>query len=420
MKFLFSMAWRNVWRQGRRTLFTSLAMAIALSFCCAMYTLINGVSGQIFGMMVEQQLGHVQVYHQDYRSKQLLYDTIPGGDKVLESIQGMEKTAIASGRIKGFGLAGSGAKSSGAQIMGVYPVTEQSLTPILRQIEAGAYLDDAPSHQALLGVDLAKKLKVDVGGELILIGQGADGSVANDLYTVKGIVKTGNVAIDKAGVYLHATDLQEFLVLEGQLHEILALTENKDAIEPYVTAVEAELLAAKLMKGGEEDVFSVAPWWVTDKQVSEMLGMQSSAIDIMTYMILFVAAFGILNTMMMSVFERTRELGVLRALGLSRGRMVLMVMMESSVLAALACTFGLILGFGMGSYLVAYGLDFSTGDGDGFSMMGVIFDPIFYGEMQAADFIKPTVAVFIISALASLWPALRAAYLRPVEALRQD
>jgi putative ABC transport system permease protein len=420
MKFLFSMAWRNVWRQGRRTLFTAVAMAVALAFCCAMFTLINGVSAQMFGMMVEQQLGHVQIYHQDYRAKQLLHDTIPGGDKVLGAIQDMDQTYIASGRIKGFGLAGSGVKSSGAQIIGVYPATEQKLTPIVRQLEAGTYLDDAPSHQALLGVDLAKKLKVDVGGELILIGQGADGSVANDLYTVKGIVRTGNVAIDKAGVYLHAAELQEFLVLEGELHEILALTKGKEDIEPYVSAVESTLQGAGLMKNSDEEVFSVAPWWVTDKQISEMLAMQSSAIDIMTYMILFVASFGILNTMMMSVFERTRELGVLRALGISRGRMVLMVMMESSVLAALACALGLFLGFGMGSYLVAYGLDFSTGTGEGFSMMGVIFDPIFYGEMKVLDFIKPTIAVFIISGLASLWPALRAAYLRPVEALRQD
>ena len=187
MTFLFSMAWRNVWRQGRRTLFTAFAMAVALSFCCAMYTLINGVSEQIFGMMVEQQLGHVQIYHQDYRAKQQLYDTIPSGDKVLQSIQEMDDTYIASGRIKGFGLAGSGPKSSGAQMVGVYPKTEKSLTPILRQITSGAYLEDAPNHEAVIGVDLAKKLQVEVGGELILIGQGSDGSVANDLFTVKGL-----------------------------------------------------------------------------------------------------------------------------------------------------------------------------------------------------------------------------------------
>ena len=354
------------------------------------------------------------------RAKQQLYDTIPSGDKVLQSIQEMDDTYIASGRIKGFGLAGSGPKSSGAQMVGVYPKTEKSLTPILRQITSGAYLEDAPNHEAVIGVDLAKKLQVEVGGELILIGQGSDGSVANDLFTVKGIVRTGNVAIDKAGVYLHAAELQEFLVLEGELHEILALTRQKEDIEPYIASVESTLQGAGLMKDSDDEVYSVQPWWVTDKQIFDMLNVQASAIDFMTYIILFVAAFGILNTMMMSVFERTRELGVLRALGISRSRMVLMVMMESTVLASFACVLGLFLGFGMASYLVAYGLDFSTGNDEGFSMMGVVFDPVFYGEMRAADFIKPTIAVFIISGLASLWPALRAAYLRPVEALRQE
>ena len=289
----------------------------------------------------------------------------------------MDDTYIASGRIKGFGLAGSGPKSSGAQMVGVYPKTEKSLTPILRQITSGAYLEDAPNHEAVIGVDLAKKLQVEVGGELILIGQGSDGSVANDLFTVKGIVRTGNVAIDKAGVYLHAAELQEFLVLEGELHEILALTRQKEDIEPYIASVESTLQGAGLMKDSDDEVYSVQPWWVTDKQIFDMLNVQASAIDFMTYIILFVAAFGILNTMMMSVFERTRELGVLRALGISRSRMVLMVMMESTVLASFACVLGLFLGFGMASYLVAYGLDFSTGNDEGFSMMGLFLIPSF-------------------------------------------
>ena len=420
MTFLFSLAWRNVWRQARRSLLTAFAMAVALSFCCAMYTLINGASDLIFGLMVEQQMGHVQVYHNDYRAKQSLYDTIPAGDDVLKTIQGQEDTYIASGRIKGFGLVGGDTKSSGAAMIGVYPDDEQRLTPILRQLVTGSYLDSAPSHQAVIGVELAQKLKVGVGDELLLIGQGADGSVANDLYTVQGTVKTGNVALDKAGVYMHATDLQEFLVLEGQLHEILALTKDKQDIEPYVLSVKTTLQDAGLMKDSEDEVFNVEPWWVTDKQTFDILNVQSAAIDMMTYLILFVAGFGILNTMMMSVFERTRELGILRALGISRSRMVLMIMCESVVLAALACAIGVVLGIGMGSYLEIYGLDFSTGSGEGFSMMGVVFDPVFYGEMRPADFMKPTIAVFIISGLASLWPALRAAYLRPVEALRQD
>jgi ABC-type lipoprotein release transport system permease subunit len=272
----------------------------------------------------------------------------------------------------------------------------------------------------VIGVDLAKKLQVSVGGELISVGQGSDGSTANDLFTVVGIVKTGNLGTDKAGVFLHVADLQEFLVMGDQLHEILALTYDEEEIATFVGEIQDTFKADQLMTDAEDETLGVYPWWETNKQMAEMLAMQDSAIGIMIFLILMVSGFGILNTMMMSVFERTRELGVIRALGISRPRMVLVVVMESVVLAAFACLVGLAMGGVLSLYLTVVGLDFSVKDGEGFSFAGVVFDPIFKGVISANDFVTPVLAVFVISALASLWPATRAAFLRPVEALRQD
>jgi ABC-type lipoprotein release transport system permease subunit len=414
------MGWRNVWRQRRSSLLTVIAMAVALAFCTSMLTLVNGVSSQIFSLMVEQQLGHIQLYHKDYPGKQVLFDTVPNGSEVLELVQSMEETAVASGRLRGFGLVGGEVKSSGAQLIGVYPEHETLLTPILRQVVAGEYLEAGAKREVVLGVDLAKKLELEVGGELIVIGQGADGSVANDLYTVRGFVKTGRLGVDRAGVFLHASDLQELLVMEGKLHEIIALTHDKDQIASYADATRSALQGAQLLSADEDEMLGVYTWWESNSQVAEMLKMQDKAVDIMIYLILLVAGFGILNTMLMSVFERTRELGMLRALGISRRRMVMLVVWESAVLACIACVAGVVLGASLSGYLVAYGLDFSTGEGEGFSFSGVMFDPIFYGIMELNDFIRPVIAVFVVAAFASLWPALRAAYLRPVEALRQE
>jgi len=168
------------------------------------------------------------------------------------------------------------------------------------------------------------------------------------------------------------------------------------------------------------DDVQVQTWWEASPSTAEMMGMRDASVFIMLGVVFTVAAFGVINTMLMSVFERTREMGVLRALGLRPGKLVWLVVLESFFLAALASTIGLIMGGLLDWYLVAHGLDFSSSLPDGFSFEGITLDPVMRGEVRPLGVIGPVLAVFFVSILASRWPAWRAARLQPVTAIRAE
>jgi len=163
----------------------------------------------------------------------------------------------------------------------------------------------------------------------------------------------------------------------------------------------------------------VRAWEEADPAMAQMMGMRDASLFIMLFIIFSVAGLAVLNTNLMTVFERTRELGVLRAIGLSRRRMMLLVILESILLTAVAVAFGLTLGGFLDWLLVEYGFPYETAEGKGFSWQGITFPTRFYGTVRAFPFVVTTVFVFFVAIFAAIWPAARAARLRPVEAMRE-
>ena len=192
---------------------------------------------------------------------------------------------------------------------------------------------------------------------------------------------------------------------------LTVLTDHADHVEAYALALGAAV---------SSDDVQVQTWWEASPSTAEMMGMRDASVFIMLGIVFTVAAFGVINTMLMSVFERTREMGVLRALGLRPGKLVWLVVLESFFLAAVASVIGLVMGGLLDWYLVVHGLDFSSALPDGFSYEGIMLDPVMRGEVRALGVIAPVVAVFFVSVLASLWPAWRAARLQPVTAIRSE
>jgi len=420
MRFLLKVAWRNVWRQKRRSLITAAAMAVAVGLCMAIIAINDGSMQMMFELMVEQQTGHVQVHHRDYPSSREMFDTLPKGQQVLARVTDMPQTRAAGGRLKAFGLAGGADKSTGVQLVGIDPERERSLTPLHERIKEGQFLSAERSHQVLLGVGLAKELSLGVGDELVVITQAADGSMGNDLYQVAGLYRSGSVLMDRGGLYMHLEDLQELLVMPGQIHEVILLARDDKNLAAYAEAVQSALVESELMSVSDEDLTEVTPWWVASPTTDEMLKMTDASSGFILGIVFLVSGFGILNTMLMSVFERTRELGVLMALGLRRSRLIIMIVFESVFLAGIAAVAGAVLGGALDFYLVTYGLDFSGSMEEGFSFSGVVFDPVFKGKVRAKGIVMTMGALFSIAVLASLWPAWRAAGLRPADAIHED
>jgi ABC-type lipoprotein release transport system permease subunit len=290
-------------------------------------------------------------------------------------------------------------------------VAEADVRHIDRKVITGRWLTAAPAGEIVIGEGLAKKLEVAVGEAVVAVTQSADGSMGNELYTVVGLASTGSTTMDEAGAWVHVADLQRLLVLEGRLHEVAVLTSSDEtgAVEALGAAVSGALPAG----------VSVRRWWEVDPTVAEMMNMQTFSSSIIIGLFQGVAALGVINTLLMSVSERTRELGVLLAVGLRPRQVIGMVVTESLLLGLLGTAGGLVIGGLLDWYLVAVGLDLAV-NGEGFSSAGMQFDPIIRARVTVGSVVQPVIGVFVFATLASLWPAWRASRLDPIQAIRQE
>lgn len=410
MRFFITVAWRNVWRHRRRSLITAGAMSVAVALCMAMIAFSDGMYALMFDVMVKQQLGHVRVHHPDYPARKQMYDTIAEVDDVLAAVDGLPSTGGATVRLDGFGLMGGPNKSAGAQVMGILPQRHDAVTGLAERVVTGSYLGDG-TGSVLLGDELAADLEVDIGDEVVVVIPASDGSIGNALFTVTGLVHTGSKAVDTAGAFVALSDLQELIVMDDQVHQLVLLARDERRIEAYVEEVKATLDGRDLL---------IQPWWEASPQTAQMMEMQDVGAVMLLGVVFLVAAFGVVNTMLMSVFERTRELGVLRAIGLRPWRLVVLVVVESVMLAGVAGAMGLAMGGVLDWYLVVHGIDFSSSLEGGFDFQGMTFDPVMKGIVRPDRIVMIAVALLVVAALASLWPAYRAATLRPVESLRAE
>ncbi|MEQ1568752.1 MAG: ABC transporter permease [Myxococcota bacterium] len=399
-------AWRNLWRHRRRTLITSVAMAVGVAMCMAVIAWSDGMYANLYRVLVLDRLGHVQVHHPDYPGRRSVHDTIDAA--LVAAVEAAPGTRSVVPRVVGFALVGTEKKSNGAVVVGMDPAREAS---VAARIRAGRFLGPSPAAECTLGKTLAEDLGVGVGDTVVAVTQSADGSLGNALYTVVGLHVTGDAQHDRTGMFVHLADAQALLALPDRLHGLTVVTDDPEGLDPYAERLRTSIGGPKV---------AVQTWTEASPQTAQLMGMSEFASVILIGVVFAAAAFGLLNTMMMSVFERTRELGVLVAIGLRPGRMIAMVVAESVLLAGLSTVIGLALGGALDAYLVLHGVDLSASLENGVSVAGAVIDPVIYGIVKPGTVVEIVVSVFVVSVLASLWPAIRAARLEPVQAMRAD
>jgi ABC-type lipoprotein release transport system permease subunit len=405
---ILTLAWRNLWRHKRRTFITAFAMAVGVGLCMGYLALADGMFDTMFERMVTVQSGHAQIHHPEYPKKHALFSTIEEPDKLEKELRAIKGVVATSSRVYGYGLLGVGDEATGGQLMGVHPGDEDQMRQLKARVVEGRYLSDEPNKEILLGFKLAETLKAKLGAEVVAVTQAADGSMGNELYKIVGIVKTGASVIDRGGALIHRADAQELLALEGQAHEIAVIAKDKLAIDDMYGPLQTSLEG--------RDNLLLRKWGEINPMALQMMSMQDAMYVILALIILGIAGMGVLNTMLMSVFERTKELGVLIALGLKPRQVLGLIITETFLLSLMAVAFGGAMGAALDLYLVVVGMPF----GSGIEMMGMIWDPVIYATVRPAPIIVTIVCVVVISLLAALWPAARAARLQPVIAMREE
>ena len=402
---IFKIAFRNCLRQKRRTTLTVLTMLGGFVLASVSIAWSDGSYDYVINMFTRHEMGHIQIHRQGYLERPTLYQTIDDYESLGQAIEQVENVQFWTPRLFASGLASVGEKSSGVRIIGVDPVRENSTTRFDRKVTKGKSLAAAPSHQAVLSEALAQTLKADIGDEVVIVSQGADGSIANDLYRIVGLTESGDAITDRTSLYLHIKDAQELLVLENRVHEIAVVIEDLDGLDDVAAAISIAIDRPEL---------EVATWQVFAKSFYTAMQADQKGSWISLFVIILVVSVGVLNTVLMTVLERTREYGVLRAIGTAPGQVLQMVIYEVLVMAVVSVIIGSGIAYGLNCWLSVEGIPLPTP----LTFGGIVFDRMFT-VVNLRSFVIPAVTVFLSAMITSILPAGMAARIAPARAMRR-
>jgi ABC-type lipoprotein release transport system permease subunit len=401
---IFKMAFRNIFRQKRRTILTALSMFGGFALAAIFIGWADGSYNNIIDNFTRYNFGHIQIHEKAYLDRPSLYKTIDNYSDIEKKLGQIDNIDSWTPRVYSAGLVSVGEKSTGARIIGIDPQSETRATRFDRKVAQGKNFSNRPNHEVIIGKGLAKILNARVGNDIVVVSQGADGSIANDRYKIIGLADTGDEIADRAAFYLHLQDAQELLVLGGRIHEVAITVLHLDQVQ-RVTQTLKESVDGKNL--------ATAPWQEFARSFYLAMKADMEGMWISLFIIVLIVAVGVLNTVLMSVLERTREYGVLKAIGTRPGQIVKLVLAEVNILACFSIVLGIAVGLAVNALLSSQGITLS----DSFTYGGVKFDTL-RSEINARSFYIPAITIFLSATLVGFFPALKAAHTDPARSMR--
>ena len=399
-------AWRNIWRNPHRSLITLSAIAVGLCALIFVRAFVDGADIQMIQNYTDLVSGQIQVHAEGFQKKMGLERSLSDFAKVGSELTSVPGVLAVSGKIKNYVLVGSAEQSSGVLLIGIDPQKEKKVTTLHKHIRKGEFLSEGKDDQIILGKDLLDILNVGIGDKVVIMAQGADGSLASGAYRVCGALDTGSEEIDKGMALMTLAAAQELLVLDHKVSEFTIRAGDVYQLDD---------ISRRLKEKFSGRHFEVLTWKEISPMLAQTLEFDKVFFDLLLSLFILVVAIGILNTILMGVLERIREFGIMLALGTKGRQVVGMVALESLFLGALGTAAGLALGIASALYFGWRGIDLAIfGKAfEGWYVGSVVYPRLFFRNMFLSSLI-----VLIISTLAALYPAWKAARLKPIEAIR--
>jgi ABC-type lipoprotein release transport system permease subunit len=404
---LWVIAYRDLGRNRRRTGLTMLAVILGLAVLIIMSGFVAGIFDSMISFSILLNSGHVQIRSESFEMEKpslKWQDLMENSEELLARAQETDGVTAVAPVLWASGFVNTADELFGVNVTGIDPRSSFH-DPIREGMVVGEYLDVDDRDGVLIGEKLSREMGLSAGSKISLLINTSDGGTDEDIFTVRGIFKTGVVSYDAGTVYMPLPKAQAITNAGDRISAVILLTEDVETAE----------LVADALRGPDR---SVVTWKDMNALILNAIE-QGNYFYIMIYgIVILIVAVLIANTLLMSVFERTRELGILAALGLKGHQIITMVLLEASTLALMGVIVGLILGVLVVWYLSFNGL--YIGDDIASMVQGFAYPSTFYAKIAPADFLALSLAMLGIVLLAALYPALFAARMEPVEALKHE
>jgi putative ABC transport system permease protein len=409
---LLIMAWRNVWRNWRRTVIAGVAIALGLTLILMFDGMLGGMNEALYGNTVRLQGGNVQVHAPGFREKANSLPLLPLVDPgaAVEAAWAQPEVIAVSQRIKTGGMVSSRGGSLSVAITGLEPEQEAPVSLVAENVVQGRWLQSNDEDVLLIGQAMAEQLEVTVGDRVTLVGRATHQQMRRRTMTIVGIYDLGIAEVEKSLVYVSLLEAQTLFDLRDQATEVAIYLEQVGQEPPVVERLQAALSG-----------YEVDAWDTLDPTTKRMMEWEAQAMGMFGLVILLIAGVGILNLMLMAVFERTREIGLLAAMGLKRRETVVLFLLEGVLIGLLGALAGCVLGGVIGAHFGRVGIDWmalygGVDVGEYSALIGLMGERL-YLRIGIDVLVGRALTVGVIAALASLYPAWQAARREPAEAL---
>ncbi len=401
---LFILAWRNIWRNKKRSLIIIAAITAGLGCGLFASAVMYGMYDSLINSTIDRELGHIQIHSVKFEDEKILADTIPDYRSVLNKIKQLPDLKGLSSRVIIDAMCSSASSSRGVRMTGIIPEEESKVTTIEKQIIEGNYLSSNSSSEIVIGKKLAENLDIKLRSKIVLSFQDFGGNIIYSAFRVAGIYQTESSLFDQSVIFVNQKELYDLLNSKDFSHEIAVRLNSFQQVDSVHSKL-SEMFPS----------LSVKDW----KLLAPELKIYFEVLDLQLYIfmgiILFALLFGITNTMLMSVIERIREIGILIALGMKRGRIFSLIIIETIALSLVGGLSGLIVGAIFIEIINTTGINLSAFT-EGLSQFSI--STILYPSLPFNFYPVITLMIIFSAIIAAIYPAIKAIRLKPATAIR--
>lgn len=411
---IFLLAWRNLWRNKRRTLITLLSIAVSFAFALVVQTLNDGAHSSLVRNGIRLGHGHISVQARGYAQNPANYKAINEFDDVLQRIKPLNIHGVLEPRITVNVLASTAHNSLPASIESGWSDKDTRLGVFKEFLIAGQWLSKDVNNQVIIGADMAAKLKVRLGQKVVFMYAGESGDTLAQVGRVKGIFQS------------HIETFDQFVVLSNLSFGQKLLLEEPGSLSNPVTRVSITLeqqsqawqVKQQLLGILAADAIEVVHWQEMMPDLLQFIQFDDIAGYVFLALILIMVVFGVANTLFMSLLQRSREFALLRVIGLSPGKLVVSTLLETIMLGGVALALGWVLFFVVYAYFSSYGIDLSAATESSLQVAEGIMDPIVYSELSWERAVQFTSVAFLSIVIIGIYPAVRAGKVSPLQAMQ--